>query len=147
MQAREIMTPDPRTLTPGDTVSEAGRIMRELDVGIVPVVKDGDGGQLDGVITDRDIAVRHVAERHTDDCRISDHMSRGVATVSPDEDVDRVMERMRSEQVRRIPVVEDGGRLVGIIAQADLAVETGPEKTEAVEETVEEISEPAEPKR
>lgn len=73
-------------------------------------------------------------------------MSRNVATVSPDEDVDRVMQRMRSEQVRRIPVVENG-RLVGIIAQADLAVETGSEKTEAVEKTVEEISEPAEPRR
>lgn len=136
MQAREIMTENPRTLTPQDTVSEAARLMRELDVGIVPVVAEGQNRRLEGVITDRDITVRHVAERHTDDCRISDHMSRGVATARPDDDVERVMERMRSEQVRRIPVVENGGRLVGIIAQADLAVETGAEKAEAVEKTV-----------
>lgn len=147
MQAREIMTKDPRALTPGDTVSEAARVMRELDVGIVPVVEDGDGRQLTGVITDRDIAIRHVAERHTDDCKVSEHMSRDVASVRPDDDVDRVMERMRKDQVRRMPVVEDGGRLVGIIAQADLAIETGSDRAVAVEKTVEEISRPAEPRR
>lgn len=147
MQAREIMTKDPRALMPEDTVSEAARVMRELDVGIVPVIDDGDRRRLMGVITDRDIAVRHVAERHTDDCRVSEHMSRDVTAVRPEDDVDRVMERMRKDQVRRIPVVEDGGRLVGIIAQADIAVETGRKKAEAVEKTVEDISKPARPRR
>lgn len=147
MQAREIMTKDPQTLTPEATVTDAARIMRELDVGIVPVVRNGSDRQLEGVITDRDIAVRHVAEHHGNDCRVGDHMSSDIATARPDDDVDRVMERMRDAKVRRMPVVEEGGKLVGIIAQADLSVKTGPGKTEAVERMVEEISEPARPQR
>jgi CBS domain-containing protein len=147
MQAREIMTRDPKTVTLDDTVVTAARIMRDLDVGIVPVVDAGDGGRLQGVITDRDIAVRHVADGHGGDCKVRDHMSGAVATVGPDDDVARVMERMRHDRVRRIPVVEDGGRLVGIIAQADLAVDTGSDEALEVERTVEEISQPAEPRR
>jgi CBS domain-containing protein len=146
MQARDIMTKEPRTLTLDSTVSEAARIMRELDVGLIPIVDGGDSRHLEGVITDRDIAVRHVAERHSDDCRVSEHMSSTLTTVRPDEDIAGVMERMRKEQVRRIPVVEDGGRLVGIIAQADLAVDTGPNEAADVAKTVKEISEPGEPR-
>lgn len=145
MKAREIMTPEPRVVAPDDTVSEAARIMRELDVGIVPVV-DGERGRLRGVITDRDIAIRHVADRHAGDCRVSEHMSERVTSVRPEDDVDDVMRRMQSEQVRRIPVV-DGDRLVGIIAQADIAVDVGPREPVKVEKTLERISEPAEPER
>lgn len=147
MQVQEIMTQNPRTLPPQATIGEAARIMREMDVGIVPVVSEGDGHRLEGVITDRDIAVRHVAEGHTGDCPVSDHMTRNVATVRAEDDVDAVMQRMRREQVRRIPVLGDDGRLVGIVSQADLAVDTGHERAEAVERTVEEISKPAKPRR
>lgn len=147
MQAREIMTPNPRTVSPRDTLREAALIMRELDVGIVPVVDESDAGRLRGVITDRDIAVRHVAEGHTGECSVADHMSEGVTTVGPDDDLDRVMESMRQDRVRRIPVVEKDGRLVGIIAQADLAVDTGRGERKNVARTIEEVSEPAKPRR
>lgn len=147
MRARDAMTPDPRFVTREGTVSEAASIMRDVDVGLVPVVEDADSRRLEGVITDRDIAVRHVAERHTDDCRVEDHMSKELATVSPDDDSDAVMDRMRRHRVRRIPVVEDGSRLVGIVAQANLAVKLGSERAEEVEETIEAISQPAEPDR
>lgn len=146
MRVSEIMTPDPEVVDANDTVSHAAQLMRDFDIGIVPVV-DGNGGRLRGVITDRDIAVRHVAEGHGNGCTVSDHMSEGVTTASPDDDVRDVMARMQDEQVRRIPVVGDDERLVGIVAQADLAVEVGPEAEDEVEETVEKISEPAEPKR
>ena len=142
MQARDIMTADPVAVTPDDTVARAAEIMRDTDVGIVPVVDDLAGRRLRGVITDRDIAIRHVAERHTDDCTVASHMSTDIAAATPDEDVNTVMARMRLGQVRRIPVVADGERLVGIIAQADLATELGPRDPERVETTLERISEP-----
>jgi CBS domain-containing protein len=148
MRARDIMTANPRAVTSDDTVTTAARLMRELDVGLIPVVDDSNSMRLRGVITDRDIAVRHVAEGHGDDCRVSAHMSEGaLTTATPDDDVDDVMDRMQRAQVRRIPVVEDGDRLVGIIAQADLATDVGPGEPVEVAKTVEKISEPAEPQR
>ncbi len=142
MRARDIMTPNPRIVTPEDTISKAAQLMRTLDVGLIPVVDDEEGMRLKGVITDRDIAVRHVAEGHGEDCKVSAHMSKELTKVEPDDDVDDVMERMRHAQVRRIPVVEDGDRLVGIIAQADVATDVGPDDPSAVSKTVEKISEP-----
>lgn len=147
MRAREIMTTNPRAVTPDDTVAAAAQLMRELDVGIIPVVDDENSMRLRGVITDRDIAVRHVAERHSDDCRVSAHMSEELTTATPDDDVDDVMDRMKRAQIRRIPIVEGGERLVGIIAQADLATDVGPQEPVEVAQTVEKISEPAEPRR
>lgn len=147
MRARDIMTEKPEALTGGETVRRAAELMRDLDVGIIPVVDDMDARRVRGVITDRDIATRHVAEGHDASCTIEDHMTDRVTTVSPDDDVDHVMKRMQREQVRRVPVVDDGDRLIGIIAQADLAVKLGEDEAEAVEETVEKISEPARPQR
>ena len=147
MKARDIMTGDPQVVTPDDTLSRAAEIMRDVDVGIVPVVEDRSSMKLRGVITDRDIAVRHVADGHSTDCRVGDHMSAGrLQTVGPDADADEVLDRMRREQVRRIPVVE-GDRLIGIIAQADVAVDLGAGKQDDVQRTVKGISEPAEPNR
>lgn len=141
MKARELMTPNPAVVTTTDTLSTAARVMRDRDVGVVPVVEDGDSGRLRGLITDRDIAVRHIAEGHTEDCRVIDHMSESITAASPDDDADEVMAQMQREQVRRIPVVDDG-RLVGIIAQADVAIRIGPDDPEDVEETVTAISRP-----
>ena len=95
--------------------------------------------RLAGVVTDRDIAIRIVAEGRGNDVNVREVMSSGLATVRPDDDLDRVTELMKSEQVRRIPVV-DGDRLVGIIAQADVAREGRDKKTGDV---VEHISEPS----
>ena len=138
MKARDIMTANPRTVTPDDSVSRAAEIMREADVGVVPVVEDSGSMRLAGLITDRDIAVRIVAEGRDHRATVREIMSSGLATVRPDDDVDRVTELMKAEQVRRIPVCE-GDRLVGIIAQADVAREGKDRKTGDV---VEQISEP-----
>lgn len=142
MLAREIMTRNVECVTPQDDLAHAARMMRDLDVGLLPVVDSNDGSlRLTGVITDRDIALRHVAEGHGPECRVEEAMSRKDLVVArPDDDVDDVMRLMREHQVRRVPVVDDG-RLVGIVAQADLATDT-PDEGE-VGRTVERISEPA----
>ena len=141
MKARDIMTADPQCVTTQDSATAAARIMRDRDVGIVPVVDDESSRQLRGVITDRDIALRCVAEGRNGDCLVSELMSGELITVRPDDDLDRVMSRMKTEQVRRIPVVDESDRLVGIIAQADVALE-GPGDRE-VGQVVERISEPS----
>jgi CBS domain-containing protein len=140
MKAREIMTANPQFVTPDDSLTRAAEIMRDVEVGIVPVVDNAANRRLRGVITDRDIAIRHVADRHGNDCRVADHMSSNVTTVKPDDDVSEVMERMQRERIRRIPVVEED-RLVGIIAQADIALE-GRKIGDEVQETIAKISEP-----
>ncbi|NLG63195.1 MAG: CBS domain-containing protein [Candidatus Cloacimonetes bacterium] len=140
MKARDIMTSNPQCVTREDSLADAARIMRSADTGFVPVVDDRGSMRLSGVITDRDIAIRHVADNHPDRCTVGDHMSTGVRTVSPDDDVKDVMKLMKTEQVRRVPVVENE-RLVGVIAQADLATHHVGDKE--VGETVEKISEPA----
>jgi CBS domain-containing protein len=134
------MTADPETVSSSDSIQTAARIMRDSDVGIVPVVDDEGSRRLRGVITDRDIAVRCIAEGRDGNCRVSDLMSGDLVTARPDDDVSKVMDRMKAEQVRRIPVVDDNDRLVGIIAQADLALD-GP-SDRAVGDVVEKISEP-----
>src|SRR6476661_952877 len=125
MKISELMTRNPCTVTPETPVSEAARLMKEEDVGIVPVVERVGGaetrGRLVGVITDRDIAIRHVAEGRTSDAPVRDVMSGGVRTASPDDSVDDVMRLMGSEQVRRVPIVDERGALVGVVSQADLA--------------------------
>jgi CBS domain-containing protein len=141
MKAREIMTANPETVMRTDTVETAARVMRDADVGIVPVVDDGEHRRLRGVITDRDIAVRCIAEGRTGDCRVSDLMSNDLVTARPDDDVHQVMNRMKAEQVRRIPIVDDNNCLVGIVAQADLALDGASDR--AVGDGVERISKPA----
>jgi len=140
MKAREIMTDSLECVTREDSLQDAARKMRDADVGSLPVVDDRGAMRLVGLITDRDITIRHVAEDHAADCKVGDHMTTGrLHTVAPDDDVKDVLQAMKSEQVRRIPVVE-GHRLVGIIAQADIATENigDSEKSEVVER----ISEP-----
>lgn len=141
MLSREIMTENPEVVLASDSLEEAARRMRDLDVGLLPVVEDGENRRLRGVITDRDIVVRHVAEGHGPGCNVEEAMSRdGMVTVGPQDDVELVARRMSEAQVRRIPVVDDG-RLVGIISQADLAIDASDDRL--VGATVEAISEPA----
>lgn len=140
MKAREIMTSNVECVTRQDSLQRAAQIMRDSDVGAVPVVEDQQSMRLVGMITDRDIAIRHVAKDPKADCTVGDHMSSDrMHTVSPDDDTDAVMKTMKAEQVRRVPVTE-GDKLVGIIAQADLA--TGPVGDRKTGDTVEKISEP-----
>jgi len=118
-KARDIMTANPQVVTPADSVSRAAEIMRDSDVGVVPVVEDQGSMRLAGVVTDRDIAIRVVAEGRNGETTTREVMSSGLATVGPDDDVSSVLDLMKAEQVRRIPVV-DGDRLVGIISRSDL---------------------------
>jgi CBS domain-containing protein len=122
MKAHEIMTSKPEVVTPQDPISRAAQIMRDKDVGLVPVVRDTSSMMLEGVITDRDVAVRHVADGHTSDCSVASHMSREhISAVDQSDDLQTVLATMERAEVRRVPVTDKNGKLVGIIAQADIA--------------------------
>ena len=144
MKISEIMSKNPRSVSPDTPVSEAARVMKEEDVGLVPVVERVGGaetrGRLVGVVTDRDIAIRHVAVGRAADAPVSDVMSGGVKTCGPNDSVEDAMALMGREQVRRLPIVDERGSLVGVVAQADLARMSG--KDRQVEKTVEMISQP-----
>jgi len=133
---KDVMTSNPTTVRADASVVEAARIMRDKDTGIVPVVEND---QLSGTITDRDIAVRVVAEgRDPASTVVREIASTDVATVEPEQDLGDALRLMAERQVRRLPVVENG-RLVGIVAQADVARESDDSQTG---ELVEEISKP-----
>ena len=132
---RDAMTENPRAIGRDSTVVEAANIMRDEDVGIVPIV---DGDKLVGTLTDRDIAIRVVAEgRDTDTTKAEEVASREIVTIDPQQDLDEARRLMARHQVRRLPVVEEDGKLVGIVAQADIAEHATDEQTG---ELVEEIS-------
>lgn len=144
MKARDLMTPRPYVVLPDEPILRAAEIMRDHDVGAVPVVDDRERMVLVGVITDRDLAIRHVAAAHHHDCPVSEHMSAGhLVTVSPEDGADDVMKKMRRCKVRRVMVTNDDGALLGVIAQADVAREEGPEHPRRVEKMLVELSEPA----
>ena len=141
MKAQDIMSPDPVCVTPQTSMEEAARLMKDHDVGVLPVVTEEGSRQLVGVITDRDITIRHVAEGHgSPDCPVSEAMSENVKTCRTDAAVEDVMETMGREQVRRIPIVDERGSLVGMVAQADIVLEARNEKK--AEQMVENISKP-----
>lgn len=120
----DIMTRNPRTVDAGDTVVEAARQMRDGDFGSVLVLRDG---RVEGIVTDRDIAVRAVAEgRDPESTQVSEIYSTGVATLEPSESIEEAVQTMRQHDIRRLPVVENG-RPVGILSLGDLAVEQDPE--------------------
>ena len=143
MKVRDIMTPDPVCVTPDTRLHEAARLMKEHDIGIVPVVEEGGSAKrLVGLLTDRDIAIRLVAEgRDPDTVEVGEVMSGNPRTARPDDDVDKVMNLMGREQVRRVPIVDERGSLVGIVAQADVVRKTRDDKKS--ERTVEQISKPS----
>ena len=148
MKAREIMTPGPVTAIPGDSVRRAADIMRELNVGAVPVVEDAHSNLLRGIITDRDIVIRCTAEGHSPGCPVRNHMTAiPLQTVLPDDDAHEAIQKMERFQVRRIPVVTAGGELRGIIAQADVAMKLGPQEPREIEELLERVSAPSVPAR
>ena len=141
MKAREVMTEYPQAVTPSDPLSHAAALMRDGDLGFVPVVEDRESRRLVGVITDRDIAIRHVANAHGDDCRVDQHMTASdLVTVPADADINAVQEVMREHQVRRVPVTDGEGRILGVIAQADVA--TKGDRDRETGQLVEDISQP-----
>jgi CBS domain-containing protein len=118
---REAMTTQPKSVESSTSAVDAARLMEAENVGSVPVV---EGGQLVGMITDRDIAVRVVGEaKDPQSTTVGEIASRELVTVDPQQDLDEALRLMAQHQVRRLPVVEEDGRLVGILAQADVARE------------------------
>ena len=116
---RDLMTVLPRTVKLGDSIVDAAKVMRGEDAGIAPIV---DGDRLVGVVTDRDIAVRVVAAgRDPKETKVEEIASSTVVTIDPDQDLDEALRLMAKHQVRRLPVVGEDGKLVGIVAQADVA--------------------------
>ena len=140
-RVRDAMTEDPRSIGKSVSVVEAARLMREQDIGSLPITEDE---KLVGMITDRDITMRVVAEAADPKVTsVEDVYSQDLISVEPDNDLEEALRLMARHQVRRLPVVENG-RLVGIVAQADIALRENEKETG---ELVEAISAPSEGER
>ena len=135
MNIREVMTPNPRTVSPNDSIQNAACIMRDEDAGAVPVV---DNGRAIGIVTDRDIVVRVVAEGGQLNRPVRDIVTGSLVSATPDMSTREAAELMSEHQIRRLPVVEND-RLVGIVSIGDLAVKEG--KDGRIGDTLQHISE------
>jgi CBS domain-containing protein len=137
-KCREVMTGDPVCCVPTDTVARIAKLMKTENIGSVPICEDRHGKKLLGIVTDRDLALQVVAENRDASTKVQDVMTREPLTCCADDDLQTALDAMEKHQVRRIPVVDDQRRLIGMISQADVAVRSDePEKTA---EVVEEIS-------
>jgi CBS domain-containing protein len=135
------MTRDPVCCVPGDSITRVAQVMKQQDVGSVPAVESNDSRKLVGIVTDRDLVVKILAEgRGIENATVRDAMTRTPVSCRDDEDVDRAVKVMAERQVRRMPIVDGEGRLVGIIAQADVATRVN--RDHKTGELVEAISEP-----
>ena len=140
MTCSDVMTKGPKTCAPTDFVQQAAQLMKSEDVGPIPIV--GDNDKLEGIITDRDIVLKVVAEgRDPKTTKLADVMSTDLITCTSDGDIEETLNLMEDNQIRRIPVVDASGRLVGIISQADIA--TRLDDSEKTAELVEDISKAA----
>ena len=137
----EVMTRDPVCCVAGDSVSRVAEIMKQQDVGSVPVVDSSATPRLIGIVTDRDLVVKVLAEnRGIQGTTVRDAMTSNPASCRETDDVDRAVKLMADRQVRRMPIVDANGHLVGIIAQADVATRVN--RDQKTGELVEAISEP-----
>ena len=121
MHIRDVMTLNPRTVTPNDTIQNAAQVMRDEDTGAVPVVENG---RTVGMVTDRDIVVRAVADGSTPSRLIREIVTGAVVSATPDMSTREAAQLMSEHQIRRLPVVENE-RLVGIVSLGDIAVKEG----------------------
>lgn len=139
MKAKDVMTRNPKAVSPDQPLSDVLRIMRDEDIGMLPITEGNGQGRVAGVVTDRDIAL-YLGERDEkpSNVRVRDVMTTNVIRVAPEDDLSEVSGKMEEAQVRRILVTE-GDRLIGVIATADLARET---KKKEVGRIMERISEP-----
>lgn len=141
VQIRDIMTPNPRTVQPSDTLQAAAQAMDELNVGVLPVC---EGERLVGLVTDRDIVIRSVsAGQNPRTATVADAMTTDPRTMNIDNSVMDALRMMEEQQLRRVPVLDGQGKLAGIVSLGDLAAAGTPEAGEALEA----ISTPAEPDR
>ncbi len=134
-KCREIMTRDVKTANREATLRDVAALMRDGDMGAMPIVEDG---KLVGIVTDRDIVVRAIAEGKDVSTKIGDVMTGEIFSVGENDFVFEAIRLMGDKQVRRVPIVNDAGELAGIIAMADVALETEDERE--IAETLEEIS-------
>lgn len=136
-KVRDVMTANPETVSQQDSVLQAARIMRDSDTGVVPVV---DGTKIIGMVTDRDIVVRAIADgKNISDVQVTDVMTRSVRSLSEDDSVDDALNLMSSAQIRRVPVVNSANDLVGIVSMGDISTNTN--RDGKVGKAVENISE------
>lgn len=145
MKVRDVMTKKPATSTPETDLQKVAKQMMDHNVGLIPIIDNKDTMKVIGVVSDRDIALRCVAEgKNPRDMKAEDVMSKPVVVVSQDDDLQNVARMMEQHKVRRIPVVDDEGKVCGIVAQADIALKAPDETTASV---VQEISEPGRNKK
>jgi CBS domain-containing protein len=131
---QDAMTSNPRTIDADKDVAYAAKMMKDEDVGVAPIV---EGDQLVGVLTDRDIAIKVVAEgKDPTSTKVREIASTNVVTVDPQQDLDEALQLMAKHQVRRLPVVEEDGKVVGILAQRDVALKGDDAKTGEVVEQI-----------
>ena len=141
MKISDVMTPNPRTVTPGETLQAAAQAMDELNVGVLPVC---EGGKLMGMLTDRDIVIRSTsAGQDPRSATVADAMTATVHSLQAGAAVEEAVSLMEAHQLRRLPVVGDDGAVVGIVSLGDLADAGAPEAARALEA----VSTPAEPDR
>jgi CBS domain-containing protein len=144
LRAVDIMTENPECVTPDSTLADAAMKMRDLDVGIIPVVDSEQSRRLRGVVTDRDLAIRAVAEgMDARSTRVQEVMTTEVESCNKNDTVSDILRVMEREQVRRVPITDREGRLVGIVAQADVVRDIDTDRGEQrVGDAIEHISEP-----
>jgi CBS domain-containing protein len=142
MKIREVMTPDAQCVGPDETLVDAASLMRQLDVGVLPVCDDEE---VVGMLTDRDIAIRAVAEgRDAASTRVRDIMSPGTIVVYEDQEIEEAVHVLEQHQIRRAPVMNRQQKLVGIISLGDIAVDASAALSG---EALKHVSQPAEPVR
>jgi CBS domain-containing protein len=140
MTVREVMTTNPAVCVRDTKLADVARMMKDCDCGEIPAVDSKDAMRPIGVVTDRDIVVRVVAEgRNPSELTVGACMTSPVVTVTPDSDLDACVDLMEERQIRRVPVVDERGRLVGIVAQSDIARKASRNLTS---ELVREVSQP-----
>ena len=138
---QDIMTRDVQTISSQETIQRAAQLMDELNVGAIPVL---DGDKLVGMITDRDITVRSVAVgQDPRSTKVSDVMSTDVRTCTPGQSIEEVLSQMGDVQIRRVPVVDESGKVIGIVSLGDVATSDAAD----VDRALDEISSPSEPDR
>jgi CBS domain-containing protein len=141
MLARELMTPNPACCKTSDSIQAAAKMLGSYNVGSLPVVEGNGGNRLVGIVTDRDLVINALAEGNFD-ATVGDVMTAQPHAARENDDVAKVQQIMSEEQVRRVPVVNEQGAVVGIISQADLALAEGGVSEQQVARVVERISEP-----
>lgn len=140
MLARDIMTRDPMFVLPSDPIWRAAEMMRYHGIGCTPVVADEGSRKVVGLLTDRDIATRCVARKHSSACRVADHMTATpIHAVLATDDASRVMQKMEAARVRRVPVLNPEGSLAGIISQGDVLRHLGRRDPVAFERAMENV--------